>query len=98
MAVLDIKESNRPSKEINQLSTVSEGIPALGWVTLVSFSLCSLDSTRRTYHLPTTTKDSKPGPFVGDMKDSAQFYANRVVKDNKESSVSPTFLCSVDES
>jgi adenylyl cyclase-associated protein len=38
MAVFDIKEKNRPSKEINQLSTVSEGIPALGWVTLVSLT------------------------------------------------------------
>ena len=36
MAALEIKERNRPSGEINQLNTVSEGIPALGWVTLVS--------------------------------------------------------------
>ncbi|KAI1315201.1 hypothetical protein EDD11_001139 [Mortierella claussenii] len=28
--------------------------------------------------------EPKPAPFVGDMKDSAQFYANRVVKDWKE--------------
>lgn len=26
-----------------------------------------------------------PAPYVGEMKDSAQFYANRVIKDNKES-------------
>lgn len=38
VAVVDIKEKNRPAKETNQLSTVSEGIPALGWVTLVSRS------------------------------------------------------------
>ncbi|KAF9934914.1 hypothetical protein FBU30_010181 [Linnemannia zychae] len=30
------------------------------------------------------TIESKPAPFVGEMKDSAQFYANRVVKDWKE--------------
>ncbi|KAL8293126.1 hypothetical protein RQP46_000820 [Phenoliferia psychrophenolica] len=29
--------------------------------------------------------EPKPGPFVNDAKDSAQFWANRVVKDNKES-------------
>ncbi|KAG0013012.1 hypothetical protein BGZ82_002315 [Podila clonocystis] len=28
--------------------------------------------------------DSKPAPYVGEMKDSAQFYANRVIKDWKE--------------
>lgn len=63
VASIEIKEKNRASKEANLLSTVSEGIPALGWVTL----------------------DQKPGPYVGDMKESAQFWANRVVKDNKES-------------
>lgn len=34
------------------------------------------------------TLDSKPGPFVGEMRDSAQFWANRVVKDHKDSCVS----------
>ena len=29
-----------------------------------------------------------PAPFVGDMKDSAQFYANRVIKDYKEKDAS----------
>ncbi|GAA5878362.1 hypothetical protein JCM16303_002747 [Sporobolomyces ruberrimus] len=34
MAVIDMKEKNRGSQELNQLTVVSEGIPALGWVTL----------------------------------------------------------------
>ncbi|GAA6063287.1 hypothetical protein JCM10212_004669 [Sporobolomyces blumeae] len=34
MAVIDMKEKNRGSKELNQLTVVSEGIPALGWVQL----------------------------------------------------------------
>ncbi|GAA5931411.1 adenylate cyclase-binding protein [Sporobolomyces koalae] len=34
MAVIETKEKNRGSKEMNQLTVVSEGIPALGWVTL----------------------------------------------------------------
>jgi adenylyl cyclase-associated protein len=29
-----------------------------------------------------------PGPYVNDMKDAAQFYANRVVKDYKEKDAS----------
>ncbi|GAA6037098.1 hypothetical protein JCM8097_008731 [Rhodosporidiobolus ruineniae] len=36
MAVIEVKEKNRASKESNQLTVVSEGIPALGWVTLDS--------------------------------------------------------------
>lgn len=36
MAVIEAKEKNRAAKESNQLTVVSEGIPALGWVTLVS--------------------------------------------------------------
>ena len=62
MAAVEVKDKNRgASKELNFLSTVAEGMPALGWLTL----------------------DSKPGPFVAEMRDAAQFYANRVVKDNK---------------
>ncbi|GAA6009090.1 hypothetical protein JCM10207_004089 [Rhodosporidiobolus poonsookiae] len=63
LAVIDIKEKNRASKESNQLTVVSEGIPALGWVTL----------------------DSKPGPYVGEFKDSAMFWVNRVIKEHKDS-------------
>ncbi|GJN88596.1 hypothetical protein Rhopal_001562-T1 [Rhodotorula paludigena] len=63
LAVIDVKEKNRASKESNQLSVVSEGIPALGWVTL----------------------ESKPGPYVGEFKDSATFWVNRVIKEHKDS-------------
>ncbi|GAA5878714.1 hypothetical protein JCM1840_000212 [Sporobolomyces johnsonii] len=63
LAVIEMKEKNRASKEINQLTVVSEGIPALGWVTL----------------------DSKPGPYVGEFKDSSMFWVNRVIKEHKES-------------
>lgn len=33
--------------------------------------------------------ETKPGPMVSDAKDSAQFWVNRVVKDNKDRSVKP---------
>ena len=35
-AVADIKDKNRRSPQFNHLSAVSEGIPAAGWVALVS--------------------------------------------------------------
>lgn len=62
--VIEMRDENRGDKQLfNHLSTVSEGIPALGWVAV----------------------EPKPAPYVGDMKDSAQFYANRVIKDFKNS-------------
>lgn len=62
--VIEIRDKNRGDKQLfNHLSTVSEGIPAVGWVAV----------------------EPKPGPYVGEMKDSAQFYANRVIKDFKDS-------------
>lgn len=30
-------------------------------------------------------QEPTPAPFVGDMKDSAQFYTNRVIKEYKDS-------------
>ncbi|PWN47477.1 hypothetical protein IE53DRAFT_321156 [Violaceomyces palustris] len=63
MAVTEIRDKNRGDKQyFNHLSTVSEGIPAAGWIAV----------------------EPKPGPFVNEMKDSAQFYANRVIKDFKD--------------
>ncbi|CED84606.1 Adenylate cyclase-associated protein (CAP/Srv2p) [Phaffia rhodozyma] len=62
-SVGDIKDANRGSPQFNHLSTVAEGIPSAGWITL----------------------DNKPGPYVGDLKDAANFYGNRVIKEYKES-------------
>ena len=36
MAIQDFREKNRGSKMFNHLSTISESIPALGWVAVVS--------------------------------------------------------------
>ncbi|CAG8557629.1 1768_t:CDS:2 [Acaulospora colombiana] len=55
-------ENNRPSPFFNHLSTVSEGIGALGWVAI----------------------EQKPAPHVGDLKESSQFYANRVITEFKD--------------
>lgn len=35
-AIGDIKDANRRSPQFNHLSTVAEGIPAAGWVAVVS--------------------------------------------------------------
>lgn len=33
------------------------------------------------------SQDSKPGPFVSEMKDASQFYGNRVIKEHKETNL-----------
>ncbi|KAG0163489.1 hypothetical protein DFQ28_011614 [Apophysomyces sp. BC1034] len=60
--IVSIKDNNRASEYFNHLSTVAEGIPALGWFTC----------------------EPTPVPFIRDMKDAAQFYSNRVVKEWKD--------------
>jgi len=61
--VIEVRDQNRDARDLfNHLSTVSEGIPAAGWVAV----------------------EPTPGPYIGDMKESAQFYANRVIKDMKD--------------
>ncbi|KAF9439194.1 hypothetical protein BGZ76_009366 [Entomortierella beljakovae] len=60
--VVEVRDKNRSSPLSNHLTTVADGIPALGWVAI----------------------EAKPAVYIADMKESAQFYANRVVKDWKE--------------
>lgn len=36
--IVEIKDKNRPSPLFNHLSCIAEGIPALGWVLVVSLS------------------------------------------------------------
>lgn len=62
MALVDIKDRNRPSQLFNHLSTVADGMSAAGWVAVVP----------------------APAPFVAEMKESAQFYGNRVIKEYKD--------------
>ncbi|KAH7340970.1 adenylate cyclase associated N terminal-domain-containing protein [Rhizoctonia solani] len=62
-AVNSIKDKYRKERDFgNHFSTLSEGVPAVGWVTI----------------------SPKPAPYVGDMRDSATFYANRILKDFKD--------------
>lgn len=81
-AITRAKEANRKDREwFNHLSTVAEGAPCVGWVTLVSvfFSFFPRVAVR-----PSRLQPSKPGPYIGEMKDSTLFYGNRVIKDFKE--------------
>lgn len=60
--VIEFREAHRSDKALfNHLSTVCEGISALGWVAV----------------------EPTPGPYINDMKESTQFYANRVIKEHK---------------
>ncbi|KAI0806951.1 cyclase-associated protein [Fomes fomentarius] len=62
-AITRAKENNRKDREwFNHLSTVAEGAPSVGWVTV----------------------SPKPGPFIAEIRDSTQFYGNRVIKEFKE--------------
>ncbi|KAI0648265.1 adenylate cyclase associated N terminal-domain-containing protein [Trametes meyenii] len=62
-AITRAKEANRKDREwFNHLSTVAEGAPCAGWVTI----------------------SPKPGPYANEIKDSTQFYGNRVIKEFKE--------------
>ncbi|KAI8999016.1 cyclase-associated protein [Trametes punicea] len=62
-AITRAKEANRKDREwFNHLSTVAEGAPCVGWVTVTP----------------------KPGPYVAEIKESTQFYGNRVIKEFKD--------------
>lgn len=89
MAVTEFREKNRAERVLfNHLSAVSEGIPAAGWIAVVSrpdsqptwLGVRIAESFICCGH----EQEPKPGPFVSEMKESAQFYLNRVIKDFKE--------------
>ncbi|XP_072042406.1 adenylyl cyclase-associated protein 1-like isoform X2 [Amphiura filiformis] len=62
-AVQEVRDKNRGDKEhFNHLTAISEGIPALGWVTV----------------------PARPGGYIKEMSNTAQFYTNRVLKEYKE--------------
>ncbi len=96
VATQEVKEKNRAERKLfNHLSAIAEGIPAVGWVAIVSASRrcpCSdamtISSISLTCILPVAhlyrQKEPKPAPYVGEMKDSAQFYLNRVIKEFKD--------------
>ena len=79
MAVLEVKETGRDRKFQSHLSAVSEGAPALGWVTVVSFATAAARVEPTNVH-----QEPKPGPYIKEMNEAAQFYLNRVIKEHKD--------------
>jgi adenylyl cyclase-associated protein len=69
--IVELKDKNRASPLVNHLATVSEGIPAFGWLQV----------------------EPKPAPFVEEMKNAAQFYSNRILKEFKEKFVLNISYC-----
>lgn len=79
------KESNRKDRDwFNHLSTVAEGAVAVGWVTVVSSNWIAKTEELLIIR---ELKAPKPGPYVKDIKESAEFYANKVLKEWKDKSV-----------
>jgi hypothetical protein len=48
MAITEVKDKNRGHKQFNHLSTVAEGVPAFGWIAVVSWKekihLCEMEA------------------------------------------------------
>lgn len=80
-AIQDYREKHRTSPFFNHLSAISESIPALGWVTIVSKLVKMFTSNSFCLIF---LKSPAPAPYVKEMNDAGQFYTNRVLKDWKE--------------
>lgn len=89
-AVQNFREKNRSSQYFNHLSAISESIPALGWVCVVSICIY-VCMYKRIKHIVAffhaIFKEPTPGPHVKEMNDAGQFYTNRVLKEWKEKNV-----------
>ena len=55
LAAVELKDKNRGSKDFNGLTMVAEGIPALGWVTLVSPQPQPVPVGKCMYSFPSST-------------------------------------------
>lgn len=86
-SVQSFREKKRTSPHFNHLSAISESIPALGWVTIVTISTSLFTiwiCKRLLIKISMISQSPAPGPYVKEMNDAGQFYTNRVLKDFKE--------------
>lgn len=83
-AIQNYRERHRASGFFNHLSAVSESVPALGWVTVVSFGAGGEPSRSFPYRSRLFLQSPTPAPYIKEMNDAGQFYTNRVLKDWKE--------------
>ncbi|KAJ3337580.1 F-actin-capping protein subunit alpha [Gonapodya sp. JEL0774] len=81
--VVEIKDKNRPSPLFNHLSAVAEGAPGLGWV-MISGSHDLMQEAIAVNLYAVAKVEPKPAPYVEEMKQAAQFYTNRVLKEFKD--------------
>ena len=65
-------------------SVVSEGVGAWGWVQVVGLSC--IDAKFNSL-LMVSVQEPAPAPYVEEMKNASQFWANRVTKQFKETCV-----------
>ena len=59
------------------MSVIGEGVGAWGWVQVVRSFVMLGDCC-------TDDKEPAPAPYIGEMKNAAQFWADRVTKQFKE--------------
>jgi len=76
------KEANRKERDwFTHLTVLAEAAPVVGWVANnVSSSLSGL---KRCCEITSDAKP-KPAPFIGEVKEMAAYYGNKVMKEFKE--------------
>ena len=81
---MQVPEKNRKERVwYNHLMVISEGIPSVGWIGVVSINLMQCGKEL----ILLTTQEPKPGPHVAQMKEAAEFYGNKIIKEFKEKCV-----------
>jgi adenylyl cyclase-associated protein len=90
-AIMEAKDKLGRGKEGREwaacLSVMGEGVGAWGWVQVVSANSTHHAQRCIVVVCADMTQEPAPAPFVGEMKNAAQFWADRVTKQFKETSV-----------
>ncbi|KAH8860215.1 Adenylyl cyclase-associated protein 1 [Schistosoma japonicum] len=73
--VVKLKDNNRSNRFFNHLSAVAESVAALGWLSVVSYM--------PSFNLK-TIQSPAPAPYIKTMKEAAEFFTNRVIKEYEE--------------
>ena len=80
-AVMHAKETSRKDREwTNHHIVLADGAPAVGWVAVVRPSLQNIVVLADHICL----QSPKPGPYIKDIKESIEYYGNRIIKDFKD--------------
>lgn len=80
-AVMHAKETSRKDREwTNHHIVLADGAPAVGWVAVVRLLLRGIYTLADQICL----QSPKPGPYIKDIKESIEYYGNRIIKDFKD--------------